>query len=117
MILAKALISVLVLSSLWSPAGAWAQSRKITVGYSSDAPGSLATWLAKETGIFAKNGLDAELIRTRTTIGVMALLSGELDFIRNPLLRLNGHRKSSIFRPIWTVVLFHGCIFSGAEPS
>jgi ABC-type nitrate/sulfonate/bicarbonate transport system substrate-binding protein len=34
------------------------------------------------TGIFAKNGLDAELVRTRTTIGVMALLSGELDFIQ-----------------------------------
>ena len=59
-----------------------AQSKKIKVGYSSDAPGSLATWLARETGIFAKNGLDAELVRTRTTIGVMALLSGELDFIQ-----------------------------------
>lgn len=80
--LAKALLSVLILSSFWSPAGTWAQSKKIKVGYSSDAPGSLATWLAKETGIFAKNGLDAELIRVRTTIGVMAMLSGELDFIQ-----------------------------------
>jgi len=60
---------------------AWAQ-RKITVGYSSDAPGSLATWIARESGIFAKNGLDAQLVRTRSTIGVMALLSGELDFIQ-----------------------------------
>ena len=60
----------------------WAQAKKIKVGYSSDAPGSLATWLARETGIFVKNGLDAELVRTRTTIGVMALLSGELDFIQ-----------------------------------
>lgn len=65
----------------WTPA-TWAQSKKIKVGYSSDAPGSLATWLARETGIFAKNGLDADLVRTRTTIGVMALLSGELDFIQ-----------------------------------
>jgi ABC-type nitrate/sulfonate/bicarbonate transport system substrate-binding protein len=61
---------------------AWAQAKKIKVGYSSDAPGSLVTWLARETGIFAKNGLDADLVRVRTTIGVMALLSGELDFIQ-----------------------------------
>ena len=65
-----------------SPIGAWSQAKKIKVGYSSDAPGSLVTWLARETGIFAKNGLDADLVRTRTTIGVMALLSGELDFIQ-----------------------------------
>ena len=80
--LAKAFICAVILSTLWNPESLWAQSRKITVGYSSDAPGSLATWLAKETGIFARNGLDAELIRVRTTIGVMALLSGELDFIQ-----------------------------------
>jgi ABC-type nitrate/sulfonate/bicarbonate transport system substrate-binding protein len=80
--LIKALICAVIVSTLWSPESALTQSRKIKVGYSSDAPGSLATWLARETGIFAKNGLDAELVRTRTTIGVMALLSGELDFIQ-----------------------------------
>jgi ABC-type nitrate/sulfonate/bicarbonate transport system substrate-binding protein len=79
---AKAFVCATLLLIICSPAGLWAQSKKIKVGYSSDAPGSLVTWLAKETGIFAKNGLDAELIRTRTTIGVMALLSGELDFIQ-----------------------------------
>jgi ABC-type nitrate/sulfonate/bicarbonate transport system substrate-binding protein len=38
--------------------------------------------LAKEAGVFARNGLEAELVRTRSTIGVMALLSGDLDFIQ-----------------------------------
>ena len=69
-------------SALWNPFEVQAQAKKLKVGYSSDAPGSLATWLARETGIFAKNGLDVELVRTRTTVGVMALLSGELDFIQ-----------------------------------
>jgi len=69
-------------STLWNPFEVQAQAKKLKVGYSSDAPGSLATWLARETGIFAKNGLDVELVRTRTTVGVMALLSGELDFIQ-----------------------------------
>jgi NitT/TauT family transport system substrate-binding protein len=71
-----------VMVFICSASGAWAQAKKIKVGYSSDAPGSLVTWLARESGIFAKNGLDADLVRVRTTIGVMALLSGELDFIQ-----------------------------------
>jgi ABC-type nitrate/sulfonate/bicarbonate transport system substrate-binding protein len=75
-------VSALVIAAISSPVNAWAQAKKIKVGYSSDAPGSLATWLARDTGIFAKNGLDIELVRTRTTVGVMALLSGELDFIQ-----------------------------------
>ena len=78
----KVFICALVGLFICSPTGAWSQAKKIKVGYSSDAPGSLVTWLARETGIFAKNGLDADLVRTRTTIGVMALLSGELDFIQ-----------------------------------
>jgi ABC-type nitrate/sulfonate/bicarbonate transport system substrate-binding protein len=54
--------------------------------------------LAKETGIFAKNGLDAELIRVRTTIGVMAMLSGELDFIQasGPVVIESGLRGSDL---------------------
>ena len=80
--LAKAILCAAILSFICSLPGAWAQAKKIKVGYSSDAPGSLVTWLAHETGIFVKNGLEAELVRTRTTIGVMALLSGELDFIQ-----------------------------------
>ena len=80
--LIKALIGALIVAFICNPTGAWSQAKKIKVGYSSDAPGSLVTWLAREAGIFAKNGLDADLVRTRTTIGVMALLSGELDFIQ-----------------------------------
>ena len=80
--LIKALICAVIVAFICNPTGAWSQAKKIKVGYSSDAPGSLVTWLARETGIFAKNGLDADLVRTRTTIGVMALLSGELDFIQ-----------------------------------
>jgi ABC-type nitrate/sulfonate/bicarbonate transport system substrate-binding protein len=76
----KLVCAVIIL--ICSVSGALAQAKKIKVGYSSDAPGSLVTWLAREAGIFAKNGLDADLVRVRTTIGVMALLSGELDFIQ-----------------------------------
>ena len=78
----KVFICAIIVAFICNPTGAWSQAKKIKVGYSSDAPGSLVTWLAREARIFAKNGLDADLVRTRTTIGVMALLSGELDFIQ-----------------------------------
>lgn len=82
MIFKRVFVSAVLLLSFYNSGIAWSQSKRLKVGYSSDAPGSLATWLAKETGIFAKNGLTVELVRTRTTVGVLALLSGELDFIQ-----------------------------------
>jgi ABC-type nitrate/sulfonate/bicarbonate transport system substrate-binding protein len=98
MTLAKVFVSVLVLSIILNAGGLSAQSKKIKVGYSSDAPGSLATWLAKEAGIFARNGLEAELVRTRSTIGVLALLSGDLDFIQasGPTVIESGLRGSDL---------------------
>jgi NitT/TauT family transport system substrate-binding protein len=65
--------------SLWLPFSlsiASAQPTKLTVGYSSTASAELPAWLAKETGIFAKNGLDVQLVYFRGgTTATMALLS------------------------------------------
>jgi NitT/TauT family transport system substrate-binding protein len=53
-----------------------AQLTKITVGYSSLAAAQLPAWMAKESGIFAKNGLDVQLVYLRAaTTATMALLS------------------------------------------
>ena len=53
-----------------------AQLTKLTVGYSSTASAEIPAWLAKETGIFAKNGLDVQLVYFRGgTTATMALLS------------------------------------------
>ena len=38
---------------------------KITVGYPAIAAGHLPAWMAKEAGIFAKNGLDVQLVYFR----------------------------------------------------
>jgi NitT/TauT family transport system substrate-binding protein len=55
-----------------------AQLTKVTVGYSAIVAGNVPTWLAKETGIFAKNGLDVQLVYIRGGATVMmALLSRE----------------------------------------
>jgi len=68
-----AILSIL-LSSLAS-----AQLTKLNVGYSAISEEQLPAWIAKETGIFEKNGLDVQLIYfTGGTTTVQALVSGEV---------------------------------------
>ena len=63
------------------PTEAWAQLTKVTTSYVSDSAGVLPLWLAKEAGIFARNGLDVQAVRVHASVGVMALMSGELQFV------------------------------------
>jgi ABC-type nitrate/sulfonate/bicarbonate transport system substrate-binding protein len=58
-----------------------AQITKITTSYVSDSAAVLPLWIAKDTGIFARNGLDVQAVRVHASVGVMALLSGELQFV------------------------------------
>lgn len=67
------------LSAFLTEAGA--QLTKITTSYVSDSAGVLPLWLAKEAGIFARNGLDVQAVRAHASVGVMALMSGELQFV------------------------------------
>jgi NitT/TauT family transport system substrate-binding protein len=58
---------------------AQAQPAKMKVGYSAISEVELPAWVAKETRIFEKNGLDVQLIYfTGGTIAVQALVSGEV---------------------------------------
>jgi NitT/TauT family transport system substrate-binding protein len=56
---------------------AWAQLTRLNVSYSSISTEQLPAWIAKETGIYAQNGLDVQLIYTAPNMGVVALLSGD----------------------------------------
>ena len=58
-----------------------AQVSKTTTAYVSDSAGVLPLWLAREAGIFARNGLDVQAVRVHASVGVMALMSGELQFV------------------------------------
>ncbi len=64
-------------SAFWAfPAAA--QLTKLNVGYSAISGDQLPAWVAKEAGIFEKNGLDVQLIYfTGGTTAVMALVSGD----------------------------------------
>jgi NitT/TauT family transport system substrate-binding protein len=68
------IICVFLVSSL-----ALAQSIKLNAGYSAISADQLPAWMAKETGLFKKNGLDIQLIYfTGGTTAVQALVSGEV---------------------------------------
>ena len=63
---------------LFSFSSASAQVTKMAVGYGSISSAQLPAWIAKETGIFTKNGLDVQLVFFKgSTTAVMALLSRE----------------------------------------
>jgi hypothetical protein len=50
------------------PAVVSAQMAKITTSYVSDSAGVLPLWLAKEAGIFARNGLDVQAVRVHAAV-------------------------------------------------
>ena len=55
------------------------ESTRLNVSYSSESPGSLSVWVAKESGLYARNGLDVQLLRVTGNVAVMALVSGEVN--------------------------------------
>jgi NitT/TauT family transport system substrate-binding protein len=70
---------ILAVSLLLSfSAVASAQLTKLIAGYGSISSAQFPAWMAKESGIFRKNGLDVELVFFRgSTTAVMALLARE----------------------------------------
>jgi NitT/TauT family transport system substrate-binding protein len=57
------------------------QLTKLNVITTGVSPTSLPSYIAKESGIFAKNGLDVQVVRATSSISVMALISGELGIV------------------------------------
>jgi NitT/TauT family transport system substrate-binding protein len=75
-------LSVLI---LWHASGQ-AQLTKLNVGYSAISGDALPAWIAKDAGIFEKNGLDVQLVFfTGGTTAVMALVSAD-----TPIAQLAG---------------------------
>src|SRR3989304_7082752 len=77
MLFCQVLLLVLFIFFFGSLPQASSAQVKLSVGYSTFASSQAAFWVAKDSGIFEKNGLDVELIFIRSaSIGVPALLSG-----------------------------------------
>jgi NitT/TauT family transport system substrate-binding protein len=62
------------------------QINRLNVGYSAASGDQLPAWVAKDTGIFAKNGLEIQLIFfTGGTTAILALVSGDV-----PITQVSG---------------------------
>jgi ABC-type nitrate/sulfonate/bicarbonate transport system substrate-binding protein len=83
--LAVAILAGILFILAWNPAVQSAEKlHKITVGYSAISFDQLPAWVAKETGLFTKNDLDAQLVYfTGGTTAVMALVSGDVAVSQN----------------------------------
>lgn len=78
-------VAALLLKMFFAPF-AWAQTTRLNVGYSAASADQLPAWVAKDSGIFAKNGLDVQLIFfTGGTTAILALVSGDV-----PITQVSG---------------------------
>ncbi len=78
-------VVVMLLQVLFAPF-AWAQTTRLNVGYSAASADQLPAWVARDSGIFAKNGLDVQLIFfTGGTTAILALVSGDV-----PITQVSG---------------------------
>src|SRR5919199_6474339 len=62
-----------------APASSGASASKVSIAYSNLIADNLALWTAKETGIFANNGLDVDLQYIASTNAMSALLAGQVQ--------------------------------------
>src|SRR5246500_2315582 len=63
--------------------GSVVKAEPIKVAYSGVSPAGTPLWLAKDEGIFAKHGLEVDLVTVRSApIQVSALVSNEVQFVR-----------------------------------
>jgi NitT/TauT family transport system substrate-binding protein len=78
-------VFALLILILWNASGQ-AQLTRLNVGYSAISGDALPAWIAKDAGIFEKNGLDVQLVFfTGGTTAVMALVSAD-----TPIAQLAG---------------------------
>ncbi len=77
---------ILLLLSVFAIATASAQVARLNVGYSAVSADQMPAWVAKETGIFARNGLEVQVIFfTGGTTAILALVSGDV-----PITQVSG---------------------------
>jgi ABC-type nitrate/sulfonate/bicarbonate transport system substrate-binding protein len=53
----------------------------VKIGYASQSGAFAQLWIAAQRGYFAAEGLNSEILFTRTVTGVQAMVAGEIDFI------------------------------------
>lgn len=80
--LGQGLTAIALATMFVLPAASARAEHKLRMAYISDSPGSSSPyWIAKEAGLFNKQGLDVELIFINgSTRGIQSLVAGDIDF-------------------------------------
>jgi hypothetical protein len=56
---------------------------KARIGYAANTLAFLGMFIANDVGLYTKQGLEVELIQLRPSIGIAALISGDVDYLEN----------------------------------
>ena len=76
------LLAVLIAALLIAPTDPQAQTtEKVRIAYASNSLAFLVPFVAKDRGLYAKHGIEAELIQVRPNVAMAALLSGDIDYV------------------------------------
>ena len=82
--LKAALLVISLTSAFIIPAGGQAQDKsapeKVRIAIATSSMAFLVPFVAKDRGLYLKNGADVELIQMRPNIAMAALLSGDIDY-------------------------------------
>jgi ABC-type nitrate/sulfonate/bicarbonate transport system substrate-binding protein len=78
--LVKQLLTLSAVLLLCSQPSAAQEKRNLRVAYVSPSYSQSINWIAKETGIFSKHGLNVELIYMSGGKSTQALVAGSIDF-------------------------------------
>jgi ABC-type nitrate/sulfonate/bicarbonate transport system substrate-binding protein len=75
-------LTVIVAALLIVPVDSPAQTtEKVRIAYASNSLAFLVPFVAKDRGLYTKNGIEAELIQVRPNVAMAALLSGDIDYV------------------------------------
>ena len=78
------ILAVVLIELYFTDAYSAQKSSLLTVAYSAISYDQLPAWIAKDTGIYARNGLDVQLVYfTGGTTAAMALVSGDVAISQN----------------------------------
>jgi len=72
----------IVVATAWDTSISSAASRPLRVAYLSTSATMASLWMAKETGGFAKEGLDVEVLSLSSSLALPALIANELDAVQ-----------------------------------
>ena len=73
-------ISMLIWANLL-PAQEKTSSEKIRIAVATSSLAFLVPFVAKDRGLYLKNGSDVELIQMRPNVAMAALMSGDIDYV------------------------------------